>query len=408
MMEKESPRLRKDLDIFPTVYKGEKVFLIRDSLGLIQNPVLLRGEALQVIGLLDGKRDIEEIQLELVRRRGGVFIGREVIVGLLAEMDAAFLMDSENYRLRKARVIEEYSRLDVRNAFLAGKSYPEKPEELTAFIESILTVDDAPTDKLDEKNHLALIAPHIDLEIGKKVYAKAYRTIRTSSPSRVLLLGTGHNLQGSFLSLTTKDFLTPRGKIRTDREWVERLKKNQHPELVVPHDIDHRNEHALEFQLLFLQHLFGDGFTMIPILCGSFQHVLQKVSRAAEIPGMDRFLSELKHLIEAEGESLLVVAGVDFSHIGPKFGHRRTASSLLLEANDHDRSLLNKISECDVKGFWAEVQKVDNRYNVCGFSTLAILLELLAERKGYILGYDFWKEEPTQSAVSFAAVAFPS
>jgi hypothetical protein len=44
---------------------------------------------------------------------------------------------------------------------------------------------------------------------------------------------------------------------------------------------------------------------------------------------------------------------------------------------------------------------------VCGFSTLAILLELLAERKGYILGYDFWKEEPTQSAVSFAAVAFP-
>jgi AmmeMemoRadiSam system protein B len=80
---------------------------------------------------------------------------------------------------------------------------------------------------------------------------------------------------------------------------------------------------------------------------------------------------------------------------------------LLLEAKDHDRALLNKISGGDVEGFWAEVQRRNNSYNVCGFSAIALLLELLAGRKGHLLGYDFWQEESTQSAVSFAALAFP-
>ncbi len=407
MIEKETPRLRTDIDIIPTLYRGEKVILVKDSLGLIPDPVLLRGEALQIISLIDGTRDIREIQLELIRHKGGVFIRVEDVIGIVAELDALYLMDSENYRRKKERLIQEYSQLTVRNAFLAGKSYPDKPDDLASYLESILHFAQDPTIEMEGRKTLALISPHIDLEVGKEIYAKAYRAIRNSSPQKVLLLGTGHSLQESYLSLTTKDFLTPMGRVRTDEEWVERLKKKSCPGLLAPHDIDHRNEHALEFQLLFLRHLFGEGISVLPILCGSFHRVLHKVSRPWEIPGMDGFLSELMRFIDVENESSLIVAGVDFSHIGPKFGHRRAASSLLLEAKEHDKSLLEKICEGDVKGFWAEVKRVNNRYNVCGFSTIALLLELLAGRKGRLLGYDFWREEPTQSAVSFAALTFP-
>jgi hypothetical protein len=35
---------------------------------------------------------------------------------------------------------------------------------------------------------------------------------------------------------------------------------------------------------------------------------------------------------------------------------------------------------------------------------LATLLEILPGAKGLCLDYEFWKEEPTQSAVSFAAI----
>ncbi len=408
MTEKTTPRLRTDIDIIPTVYRGEKVFLAKDSLGIIPDPVLLRREALQIIGLIDGKRDLREIQLEMMRLRGGVFIRMEDIVGMLSELDAVFLMDSDNYREKKAALIREYSQQVVRNPFLAGKSYPEKPDYLTSYIESILKTDEGVSDTLAGKRILALVAPHIDLEVGKKIYARAYQALKNSSPQKVLLLGTGHSLQESYISLTTKDFLTPWGRIRTDRQWVERLIKNGGTDVVSPHDIDHRKEHALEFQLLFLHHLFGHGFTLVPILCGSFHRILQDVSRPMEIPGMEGFLFGLKNLIEVESKSLLIVAGVDFSHIGPKFGHRRSAYSLLLEAKEHDRSLLEKICQSDVCGFWREVQRINNKYNVCGFSALALLLELLEGKQSQILGYDFWSEEPTQSAVSFAALAFPA
>jgi len=405
LMEKDIPRLRTDIDIIPTRYQGESALLIKDSLGLIKDPVILQGAALQVIALIDGRKDIRDIQLELMRLRGGVFVSRNDVEGILSEFDGAFLIDSSNYRRERNKIAEEYSRLEVRDAFLAGTSYPRDPEKLKAYIRSILELEEKVSHGLEARRILALIAPHIDLEVGKKIYAKAYRMLKDSSPKRVLLLGTGHNLQESYFSLTEKDFATPLGLTKTDREWVKRLKEAG-SEVISSDDFYHRSEHSLEFQLLFLQHLFGFEFLLLPVLCGSFHRVLSDISRPAEIQGMSAFLSVLKEYTEDDSNHTLTVVGVDFSHIGPKFGHRYVASSLLLEAKEHDRLLIQAISQGDVEDFWAEAKRVNNRYRVCGFSALAILMELLSGRKGHVLGYDFWMEGATQSAVSFAALAF--
>ena len=77
---------------------------------------------------------------------------------------------------------------------------------------------------------------------------------------------------------------------------------------------------------------------------------------------------------------------------------------MLLEARAHDQSLLGAFCGADVRRFWAESRKVRDRYNVCGFPALASLLEILPGVRGRCLDYEFWKEEPTQSAVSYAAV----
>ena len=97
------------------------------------------------------------------------------------------------------------------------------------------------------------------------------------------------------------------------------------------------------------------------------------------------------------------MAGVDLSHIGYKFGHGQPASVLIEQAKAHDQRLLEALSKGDVQGFWEESRRVEDRYHVCGLSALACLLELTEPAEGHILGYDFWQEEPTQSAVSFAA-----
>jgi hypothetical protein len=404
-MDKESPvpRLREDLEIIPTSYQGERALLVRDFLGLIRDPVVIQGDALNLLGLIDGKRTIRDIQLELVRFNRGVLVDAEFISRIIAELDSALLLQSRKCLEEKERILTEYAGLKIRRASHAGVSYPAEPDKLREYLDSILDDPQVEDGQKSWSRVLGLVAPHIDLEIGRKTYAKAYRAIRDQAPHRIYLLGTGHAHAEGFFCLTEKDFETPLGRVETDRAAVRALRRAGEG-IVSAHDISHRREHSLEFQLIFLQRLFGSSFSLVPMLCGSFAGELDKGSRPSEIPGVGKFLAALRTIWESDGGGGLVVAGVDFSHIGTKFGHSERAATLLLEAKTHDLKLIDALSRGDVLGFWAEARRVGDRYNVCGLSALATLLELLPEARGHVLDYDVWKEEPTQSAVSFAAL----
>jgi hypothetical protein len=60
----------------------------------------------------------------------------------------------------------------------------------------------------------------------------------------------------------------------------------------------------------------------------------------------------------------------------------------------------------DHEGFWKESIRVQDRYNVCGLSAMACVLEVLPPCKGKVLDYSMWHEDATRSAVSFSAVLF--
>jgi hypothetical protein len=398
------PRLRQDLEVIPTSYQGEKAFVVRDYLGLIRDPVILQGDALDIVSLIDGARTIRDIQLELVRRKNGVLVEAEAVARLVRQLDSAFLLESGRYLSEKERTLADYLKLETRAAAHAGVSYPAAAEELGAYLDSILGSAGDGESGENPDGLCGLITPHIDLEAGKRVYAAAYRAIRSARPGRIWLIGTGHSLDNAYFGLTEKDFETPLGLAKTDRTAVRTLKKAG-GKAVSPYDISHCREHSLEFQLIFLQRLFGSSFTIVPILCGSFGRDLARVSGPSEIPDVARFLDALRALWEAGPADALLIAAVDFSHIGPKFGHRERASSLLLEARNHDQALIGALAAADSRAFWEEGRKTGDRYNVCGFSTLASLLDVLPGVKGRLLDYEFWREEATQSAVSYAAIA---
>jgi AmmeMemoRadiSam system protein B len=398
------PRLRQDLEITPTSYQGGKAFVVRDFLGLIRDPVILQGDALAVFGLIDGARTVRDIQLELVRLKNGVLVEAEAVSGMIRQLESAYLLESRRYFAAKERTLSDYLKVKTRAAAQAGVSYPAGADELRAYIDSILGSAKEGEAQGGLDGLCGLIAPHIDLGVGKRVYAAAYRAIRSARPGRVWLIGTGHSLDDAFFGLTEKDFETPLGLAKTDRAAVRALKKAGGG-AVSPYDISHSREHSLEFQLLFLQRLFGSSFTIVPILCGSFGPDLARVSGPSEIPDVARFLAALRALWEADAARELLVAAVDFSHIGPKFGHRERASSLLLEAKENDRALIAAVVAADGRAFWDQVRKTRDRYNVCGFSTLASLFHILPGVEGRLLDYEFWREEATQSAVSYAAIA---
>ncbi|MGB9894204.1 MAG: AmmeMemoRadiSam system protein B, partial [Candidatus Saccharicenans sp.] len=294
-----SLKLRTDLEIQPISYRGQKALLISDRLGLIKKPIILQGEALEVLALIDGGREAEDIQLEFLRRRGYSLTGASLVSQILDEFKKLWLLDTSEFQEQRKALIQEFSALPLRKAALAGEVYPEAPQELMKLVEQIIRQEELPPEikscLVASRKPKVLIAPHIDLRSGLRLYSLAYRCVEGFSFKKILLLGTGHSPETGLMSLTEKDFATPLGTVSTDKEAVKKLKEAA-GNLATPHDLAHQREHSLEFQLLFLQHLLGNDFKLIPILFGSFQPWLEQVNRASAIPGLASFLNQLKDL----------------------------------------------------------------------------------------------------------------
>ncbi|MBW1802989.1 MAG: AmmeMemoRadiSam system protein B [Deltaproteobacteria bacterium] len=403
-MSESAPRLRHDLQFFPVQHGGQQLILIQDHFGLVQEGKAVPIPLYQLMILLDGTKTIRDLQMDFMRRQGGVLVSSEEIARIMRNLDESYLLESERFNKAKERIIGDFTSQKVRPCSHAGRGYPEKPEELERRIEGILNSE--PNVPAPDGNVAALIAPHIDLNVGYKVYSKAYRMLRGAHPSRIILLGVGHQMTGGFFSLTQKDFETPFGTVENDIAVTNRLYEAG-GDIIADNDYSHRSEHSIEFQLLFLQHLFqGHFFRIVPILCGFDRSELSEYSRSAFLEKTAPFLDVIKACLSDEGHETLLIAGVDFSHTGPKFGHEMPATHMEPQSQAHDRELLGHLCRLDADQYWEASRRVEDRYNVCGFSAMACLLEVLPPCKGELLDYQIWHEEPTRSAVSFAAVRF--
>ncbi|NPV83520.1 MAG: AmmeMemoRadiSam system protein B [Candidatus Aminicenantes bacterium] len=404
---KKSPlRLRPDLEFQPMEYQGRKGVLVSDRLGLIKNPVLLQGEALEVLALIDGQHDDQDIRLEFMRKRGYSLKGAGLVGEILQSFRQLWLLDTSEFQRRKQELIQEFAALPVREPALAGEAYPEKPEELKKLLSEILELENLPPEMarlVSDRNPTVLVAPHIDLRRGQRLYSLAYRSLVGKKFRRVIVLGTGHAVENGNISLSEKDFSTPLGLVKTEKELVKNLRKAG-GSLVAPDDFAHKKEHSIEFQLLFLQHLLGNDFQLVPVLFGSFQPWLETAGRASEIPGFKPFLDVLAGAAAEPGT--LVVAGVDFCHVGPRFGHQQAASELKEEVVAYDRELVEALIHWQPESFWGQVRESGDRFNLCGFPVLASLLEIFQKREGFFLGYELSEEQATGSAVSFASLLY--
>ena len=403
---KTPPIARRDLEFFPVQHQGQQLVLIKDHLGLVPEGKAVGVPLYQIMTLLDGTTTVRDLQMEFMSQKGGVLVGMDEINGLLAHLDESFLLDSERFKKAKEQIIADFTSQRIRPCSHCGKSYPENPSELRDRLDEIL--NSQPTPSEPEGGIVALVAPHIDLNVGYKSYSHAYQLLKHASPSRVILLGVGHQLQNAFFSLTDKDFETPLGITQSDQETIRRLREAGQ-DIIASDDFIHRSEHSIEFQLIFLQHLIADKtFTIIPILCGSLYADLPEYSRETYQEQTGRFLDELRSILNDPEQETILIAGVDFSHTGPKFGHEMPASHMQPRSEEHDRNLLTNLTRLDAANFWEESRRVNDQFNVCGFSALACLLEILPQCQGELLHYEIWHEEPTRSAVSFASVAFTS
>ena len=407
----EKPKIRP-VEALPVDQKGQTYVMLRDPAGIAAEPILIGTGAYILVTLFDGSNARIDIQAAFTRRFGDL-LPSEHLDGLIEALDQGYFLDSPRYADRVHEIHDAFTRAPQRPPALAGLAYDNDPARLRAEITGYFTRPGAPgaipAPRGDGAPLAGLISPHIDPRRGGAAYAHAYGELLTRErPELVVILGTSHYGMGpQFFTATRKDYATPLGTVATDSEFVERLAARYTEGDLFAQEILHRNEHSIEFQALFLAWAIGTaGYKIVPILVGSFHEMVQ----SGETPGFDGrvrgFIDALRAEIDAEQRRALIVAGVDFAHVGRKFGDSFAADTKVADwVKGEDLALIENIKRGDPEGFFADVAKDKDARKICGLSPMYTQLELLRGHSARLLMHDIAMEPQTESAVSFASLA---
>ncbi len=391
------PRLRRDIariPIAPTI-----VALYDDQL-LAERMVHVTSDTMKLLEMLDGVSSAEQIAGEAARR--GLPISVEGFLDAVGKLDRAHFMESPRLKARRLAYDREYNGFAVRPAAFAGRSYPKDPRKLRATFDRFLENGaDVP-----EEEPTAVIAPHIDFTVGGASYGPAYNALRRSTADTFVIFGVAHQMSYDTFMISEKDFDTPLGAVPTDREFIERYRGNLSFDLT-RNEAAHRWEHSIEFQAVFLRHIFPDrDIRIVPILTGSlYRYVEEREGKAAADPKLTELYETLERTATELGRRVCYIAGADLCHIGKKFGDDVPAHDLLPEVHEFDLKALDCTVRTDAEAFLETVAAERNRYRVCGVAPIYATLRTARAARGELLCYDHWDETERNSAVTFASVA---
>lgn len=405
----DRPKLRP-VEAFPVEHGEQTLICLRDPSGIAPEPIVVGMGAYFLITLFTGGHSLLDIQAAFVRRFGDI-LPSERLRELVASLDAAGFLDSPTHaeRLRKAR--EEFERAPARAAALMGRCYESEPGRLRAEIEAYVDSPSGPGRNGRESNRplAGLVAPHIDPRRGGPVYAHAYCELtRHPRPEIVVILGTSHHGGGPELfTATRKDYATPLGTVPTDRDLLERIASRYRAGDLFAEEMLHRREHSTEFQALFLAWALGTGgYRIVPILVGPFHEMAVGGTRPADDPRVRSFLDALLAELGAERRRVLILSGVDFAHLGRKFGDDFSVDERVAETmRREDGNLIENVRRGDPDAFFGHIAREHDRRRICGLAPIYTQLELLRGHAGRLLAYDIALEPETGSAVSFAGLA---
>ena len=407
------PRLRADLDIMPSPLREQPGLIIRDPFRFSEVTLLIPPLLARCLGCFDGEQDAGDLSAALARLTGKVSVG-DVARRLISSLhDAGFLDDDRFAELRGAREREFAARAERASAH-AGSGYPSEVPALNDTLRGYFNGKASRTktnSKAKAGNSLiGIAAPHVSPEGGSASYAAAYRALpKAANDDRIfVVLGTSHYGEPDRFGLTRKPFATPFGTAPTETALVDELCAKAGAAVTVE-DYCHAVEHSIEFQVVFLQFLFGPRVRILPILCGAFAAGAETGRLPETADQVARFVGTLGEIAARRRRELCFVLGVDFAHVGRRYGDARAARAYegpLAEVAERDDARVERIAAGDAEGFWNRVmERGDDDLKWCGSSPLYTFLRAVPQARGRRLAYEQWNIDDA-SVVSFGAVAF--
>lgn len=229
-----------------------------------------------------------------------------------------------------------------RPAAVAGQFYPAARDELVRDVSELL--DHTPAAPPAPGWPKALIVPHAGYIYSGPVAARAFALLGPARGTvrRVVLLGPAHRVAVRGIALPgVEAFDTPLGRLGIDAAAVRAL--TALPQIVQSAEV-HRQEHALEVQLPFIQQVLGE-VVLVPLVVGD--------ATAEEVAAVLELLWG--------GDETLILISSDLSHY---------------QAYDEAR----RIDGLTVKAILASAAGISHR-QACGATPIAGLL-LAAKQRG--------------------------
>jgi AmmeMemoRadiSam system protein B len=273
----------------------------------------------------------------------------------------------------------------IRPPAVAGSFYPSEPDELKKVINDCLVSSPLGPGGPREL-HPALVGgmvPHAGYVYSGPCAAHFYARL-TPTIERVILLGVNHRGRGHRAALTPHGLWeTPLGKTRIDDELNETLKRSV--AFLKEDEVAHRQEHSIEVQLPFLQHV-ADDFVILPI-------ALSHVSRA-ECRELGVALAEY---CASQSRATVILASSDLSHYLPP-----------AETERLDRIALDAVLAIRPEKLMSVVE--GENITMCGVLPTVVLLYALTAfgaKEGQLLKHCHSGDvSPMKDVVGYASVAF--
>jgi AmmeMemoRadiSam system protein B len=410
MLEQEYPKLRY-VEAFPVETNNGPLFGLRDPSGIAPETLIISPDIFYLLQYFDGRHSKGDLRAKYHGTFGDDLQDNK-FEEILGDLNKHLFLENRYFHEKLRSIEEQFRSAPSRPAVHAGKSYEAEPARLRSQIDGFFNSPDGagrPDGRRKRGPISGLIAPHIDVRAGGPCYSHAYRALAESTGADCfVILGTGHAGLYHLYSTLPKDFETPFGLAKCDTAFIEQLKSNYDGDFD-SNILAHKSEHVIEFQLVFLQHLLAElrDFTFVPILCSFSYHMLNGFRFPREKKIVDEFASALKKTISTFGKKVCVIASVDMSHVGQRYSDQHAPDEAFLsKVKQVDMELLSQAQKLDAEGLHRCIERHEDRYRVCGFSSIYTLLSAIDATECNLLNYASTEVDSNRSTVTFASLSF--
>jgi MEMO1 family protein len=407
------PPLRRDLEIVPVTHEGRELLLVSDMLGLRDDSVAVSPAVILIASLFDGRKTVADLRAELAGRN--VILSETELSDVAGQLRKLGLLETEEAAEARRRSLEDFARSGVRRFDARRRGLPDQALEFGSFLGKFYSAPGGPGEPAaagDAAPPVGLVSPHIDFFRGGPQYAWAYRELSGRKPPDVVVaLGVAHMSPDSPWIMTRKSYETPLGPVEVDSELYDAVRRKLWYDPLEDEWV-HAKEHSLEFQALWLRHVWrSETPKWLPVLCSSFERFCGDRPPSA-VPTVEGALAEIGGLLadlSRKGRRVLVLAGVDFAHVGRRFGDELDVDDTQRKRIEAaDRASIGRALALDADAFFLSGVGEGAWRKVCGLSALYTSLrwiKALGGDAGRELAYA-QADDPAGGVVSFASAVF--